>query len=457
MAYEPQSRLDDRTLANSRAIDASRRAASDQRQRMGVERSMQRQFRRAVRHGDIQAISALGNQMDSMGLSRIGKGGIASAEENDAEAFRRAETQRQAGAQVGREIDAMTGRGGVSPVGMGARPDQGAEGPVMPSAGQQIEAATRTLNPRASAGAGYGRSIDPKHNLDSEADRAVRSREQLGVSDGPVNGPAQPGWMAGMADNRQKFIYDLNRSDLFKSGDADALERAATRGAKFGISKDQLIAHSQGKEATPEAMARDKAEQAELDKVAEAFGSSGTDEPSDLMKMAMGIKSKAEDLGQQISSGMASVDKSRSEIASLLADNEKNQIPFEATPEESARLGRLVESRRFIRNEIEKQRQADEKEYGDKVSVGIRDSAAKQAAREFGNPYSLKSPEQKQRERQIIINEAIKGRVDITSLTKNDPALAAAYDQELALRKDAKSRFAAADNLEKQAANLLAR
>ena len=133
---KPVSRLEDASLGNSNAIAEQRRATNAERQSMAVERSMQRQYRRAVRRNDMQAISVLGSQMSDMGLSRTGGGGIQDSQENNRiasdRAFNRADQLNQAG-----------GRGGSAPRPLRenpmANPQNGAEGPLLPS--QEVDGA----------------------------------------------------------------------------------------------------------------------------------------------------------------------------------------------------------------------------------------------------------------------------------------------------------------------------
>lgn len=228
----PTSRLDANTVASSRAMDASRRATSDQRQGMAVERMLQRKWKRAVRKDDYGAMAAIGNEMKDMGLSRIGKGGIQSSEQNDLEAFRRAETARRTGNRAAKEMDAILGPDGEEPAKAG-------EAPPKEDAGAAIE--RDVANERSSEGAGYGRPAgtpsDPSSRLLAE------------------NNPAPSSTLAGkpkwQPDSRKQFIADLEKSDSFKRGDSEAIERAAKRGSKYGISKEQLELYANNEKASP--------------------------------------------------------------------------------------------------------------------------------------------------------------------------------------------------------------
>jgi hypothetical protein len=243
---KPVSRLEDASLGNSQAIAEARRATSSERQSMAVERSMQRQYRRAVRKGDMQTISVLGSQMSDMGLSRTGGGGIQDSQENNRiasdRAFNRADQLNQA-----------AGRGGTAP-----EPQKGTPHPFAPNVGQgaadDIEAAagaSGAVGARGTNGQTGTSTVSPNSR---PAGTAFQRESKLL----PENNPAPSSAGIKGVDNRSKFIADLDKSELFKEGDAGAIERAVARGDRFGITREQVLARQQGRDATLSGIAKEK-------------------------------------------------------------------------------------------------------------------------------------------------------------------------------------------------------
>ena len=344
----PTSRLDANTVASSRAMDAGRRAVSDQRQGMAVERMLQRKWKRAVRKDDYGAMAAIGNEMKGMGLSRIGKGGIQSSEQNDLEAFRRAETARRTGNRAAKEMDAILGPDGEEPAKAG-------EAPPKEDAGAAIE--KNVANDRASADAGYGR---PAGTPSDPSSRLL-----------PENNPAPSSALAGkpkwQPDSRKQFIADLEKSDSFKRGDPEAIERAAKRGAKYGISKEQLMLRASGQNSRPS----DVAKALEVDRQNESNPDILKPEPSKTVKKDMRIRGF--DLqsisGDILDREIATFD-SQAKTRRLLGRDEMQPSP---DPDFS-------ESRALVaKKKADKKLAAQEKKLGDK-EANIRNSKAQQEA-----------------------------------------------------------------------------
>ena len=245
---KPVSRLEDASLGNSQAIAEARRATSSERQSMAVERSMQRQYRRAVRKGDMQTISVLGSQMSDMGLSRTGGGGIQDSQENNRiasdRAFNRADQLNQA-----------AGRGGAAP-----ESQKGAPHHFAPNVGQgaadDIEAAAGApgaIGARGTNGQTGTNTVSPNSR---PAGTAFQRESKLL----PENNPAPSSGGQKKLLPRAQFIADLKGSELIKNQDSDAIERAAKRGADFGIGRDQIEAFARGGDATPSGAAKEKAD-----------------------------------------------------------------------------------------------------------------------------------------------------------------------------------------------------
>lgn len=251
---KPVSRLEDASLGNSNAIAEARRAASSERQSMAVERTMQRQFRRAVRRNDLQTISVLGSQMSEMGLSRTGGGGIQDSQENNRiateRAFNRSDLLNRAG-----------GRGGVAPQPLReqpmANPENGAQGPLLPSQKNEaddIEAAAGVFDaPRKTNGRTGEETVNPRSRRAGTAD--VRESRLI-----PENNPSPSRDTKNNLLPRAQFVADLKSSELIKNQDSSAIERAAKRGADFGISREQIEAFSRGGDASPSGIAKQRAD-----------------------------------------------------------------------------------------------------------------------------------------------------------------------------------------------------
>jgi len=212
----PTSRLGANTVSASRALDAQRRANSAQRQGMALERTMQRKYRRAVRNNDLQAISTYGGQLDKMQISKFGGGGIQSAEENDLQAARRAERAREIGNQVGEETDRLTGKNKTIGDNGTNRTDSVAGAP-------DGDTGTKTMKKK---------EANPQAESDALASDAAKERQKIfGVS---------------FKDRANQFFSDLENSKSIKRGDPKAIGAAAEAGKKFGITRDQIEAFSQG-------------------------------------------------------------------------------------------------------------------------------------------------------------------------------------------------------------------
>jgi len=215
----PTSRLGANTLAASRAMDAKRRATSAQRQGMGFERTMQRRYRQAVRNKDIQAASFYGSQLGDMGVSKSGGAGIQSTEENNFQAARRAERAREIGNQVGQETDRLTGKNQPSGT-VDTKASPASSG--TPDGEAEITRLTADAVEQSSGGASLAEDV-----------------KKFGGS---------------FISPRNQFIADLKKSKLIKDEDPNAINVAAERGAKFGITKDQIEAFSQGLDANKSAI-----------------------------------------------------------------------------------------------------------------------------------------------------------------------------------------------------------
>lgn len=271
----PQSRLDANTVAASRAVDAQRAAVNAERQGMQTERSLQRKYRRAVRKDDFAAAADIAKTLALTGGTTVGPV-IRKAEEERMVAGQRAidraslqEKIRNGGATTPLPGDprAVEGEGGNPPPKVDAKGQEGAD----EVAGQ----AAKTANPNATAGAGRGKSIK-KDGSETVGDKneAADSIEAQG-SAAPViassEGQVKKSDGKWRPNNRQNFIEDLRSSDLFKSGDQNAVERAVKRGEGLGISRDQVEAFSRGDDASLSAIAKEKANQLASKRAQEAL------------------------------------------------------------------------------------------------------------------------------------------------------------------------------------------
>ena len=464
----PTSRLDANTVASSRAMDASRRAVSDQRQGMAVERMLQRKWKRAVRKDDYGAMAAIGNEMKGMGLSRIGKGGIQSSEQNDLEAFRRAETARRTGNRAAKEMDAILGPDGEEPAKAG-------EAPPKEDAGAAIE--KNVANDRASADAGYGRPAgtpsDPASKLFPENNPAPSSA--FG---------GKPKWQP---DSRKQFIADLEKSDSFKRGDSEAIERAAKRGAKYGISKEQLMLRASGRDSRPSDVAKalevDRQNESNPDILKPEPSEILKPEPSEMVKEAMrirglGLQSISKDI---LDRKLATVD-SEAKTRRLLG---RDEMQPSADPDfsESRALRGVGQKKRdaqFAENEKARKEELDQTIYWNTPEQEIlgkkRDSNGRTFYRkddpryvpmkikkeaydssllvDFKTPGGLNTPDILERKRMTyiknqMIGKAIELGTDISGFTKQDPEWHAQY--QIAREDDQKLKSAMASLQETQA------
>lgn len=243
---KPVSRLKDASLANSNAIAEARRATNSERHQMGRERLLQRKWRWAASRNDYAGMAAYGDQLDALKVSRTGGVGIQDSQENNRiaadRAFNRADQLNQAG-----------GRGGAA-----AEPQKPAPHPFARNVGQgaadDIEAAAGApgaAGERGTRGQTGNGTINPNARPAGTAD--VRQSRLL-----PENNPAPSSTGSSKLRPRAQFIADLDKSELFKDGDAGAIERAVARGDKFGITREQVLARQQGRDATLSGIAKEK-------------------------------------------------------------------------------------------------------------------------------------------------------------------------------------------------------
>ncbi len=391
----PKSRLEDSSKANSLAIDEARRAQTAERQSMATRRSLQRQYRRAVRKGDVSTIAGLGRHMTDMGLSPLGGGGIQSAEENDRIANDRAYNRAD-------QINQATGRG---------------------------------ADPNGSPAEATGVAND----IEAGASKVVRR-------------VAPPAAKTVIGDTREKFIEDVGRSALFQDGDSDAIERAATRGSKFGITKEQLMVHSQDGDATPSGIAKAKADAASRKEP--VFSPVEDEEPSDLMKMATGYKAKSDGLKGQIEEGRASVE------AQLASNPMEDEIPEPSLPVLSRSAVADAQSARddYAKakaedNEADWQSRYWNTNVADLDKNDPRYAAAKIKHEAFrGRLWGQPSKEESETS---MIHQAILEGVDISGITRQDQALHSKYKKALDIQRRYDESNSAALAIRQRGSNLL--
>lgn len=262
MAILPESRLTTKDpLANQRAIDDQRRAANSERISMATTRTMQRQYRRAVRHGDLKAISVLGQEMQGLGVNPLGGGGITSALQQQQIAVDRAngradlQMKIRGGLNPGSRADVAAVDRGASNITKAGSPQSNIRQSERNRLTMEFRPGIDDIVPSGPAGSTGARAGDPGQGATGQpqAASAAFSAQTNGQPAGrrlsfdEEERLAQDRVFGKQALNPlQQFAEDLRNSPLIQAGDVNAIARANERGATLGLSPSEITAFLNG-------------------------------------------------------------------------------------------------------------------------------------------------------------------------------------------------------------------
>lgn len=232
-----QSRIQDggSTLADSAMADAQRRDVNAQVLSGRLQRSLDRNYRRAIRSGDSRNITLAAQALSSSGFSpakSLSSGGIQNSQQVVANATAASKLNQGLRMQA---LDPRSTTPGAAAAAGGNAAIPGWNGVVGNPAngGKALEQDAGAMGAQASQGA-QGAPAAPVEQTPAQGPAT-----QQGPSSAPHPPTAvqHPVWM----DSRQQFAKDLMSSSLINSGDPAAMQKAIARGTNnLGLTEDQI-------------------------------------------------------------------------------------------------------------------------------------------------------------------------------------------------------------------------